>query len=509
MGYFINIIEILCRLWYSCIKENICFSVFLCTERNSVMSDKKYMPELEKMTPAQAKAALDIKAQQMKNSIIFTPNYQPKNERVIYVSNSGCDCNDGLTPETAICTLAKVNEITLPGDTVLFKRGDHFRGNIKVDKDGITYASYGEGIKPIINSSKRNYADPAIWQETDAPNVYMCTEDVDNAGLLHFDPEYTYGIYNELYGHMKLRRDDDFGYKNLEGDLDFFCDRKTNKLYLYSAEGNPGERFLDIEIGAGGSTFGGSAHNVTIDGLWITHTGSHGVGSGTTVNRVVRNCVFSWLGGSMLGGEKRQDGSYNTTRFGNAVEIYGGCKGYTVENNWMYQIYDTAVTHQYGGYSEGDCLQYDVLYRGNFMEYCFWSIEFYDGEREGTTREVKNVYMTDNFGRYNGYGWGCKGREAWAPLFCGSHVCDNLTNFVAERNIFAHSTGYLVRLEDNPGARNIVVRNNVYVNPKGAKLCYLYGKEHKYDENVAETLRELVHEEEPTVVYMPAPPIRF
>ncbi|MBR5527835.1 MAG: hypothetical protein IKV97_02440 [Clostridia bacterium] len=469
----------------------------------------KYMPELENMCPAQAKRILDIKAQKMKDAVIFTPNYQPKSERVIYVSNSGCDCNDGLSPETPIATLAKVDEITRPGDTILFKRGDHFRGNIRVDKDGVTYASYGEGIKPIINSSKRNFADPSIWQKTDKENVYVCTEEVNNAGLMHFDPEYTYGIYNELYGHMKLRREDSFGYQNLEGDLDFFCDRKTNKLYLYSAEGNPGERFLDIEVGEAGNTFGGSAHNVTFDGLWIMHTGCHGIGSGTTVNRVVRNCVFSWLGGSMLGGEKRADGSYNGTRFGNAVEIYGGCLGYTVENNWMYQIYDTAVTHQFGHYSEGDCIQHDVIYRGNLMEYCFWSIEFYDGERPGTNREIKDIYMTDNFARYGGYGWGCKGREGGAPLFCGSHVCDNLQNFIAERNIFEQSLGLLVRLEDDPGARKIVVRNNVYVNPKGANLGHLYGKNYKFDDTAAETLKTLINEEEPTVVFMPAPPVRF
>ncbi len=467
------------------------------------------MAELENMTPAEVKKVLDLKAQEMKNSVIFSPNYVPKSERVIYVSNSGCDENDGLSMEKPVATLTKVNEITLPGDTVLFKRGDHFRGNIKVDKKGVTYASYGEGVKPIIDSSARNYADPSIWKQTDKENVWECTVPVDNAGLLHFDPSYTYGEYNELYGKMRLRREDGFGYQNLEKDLEFFSDRKTNILYLYSEKGNPGERFLDIEIGAGGNTFGGSAHDVTFDGLWITHTGCHGIGSGTTVNRTVRNCIFSWLGGSMLGGEMRGDGSYNTTRFGNAVEIYGGCHGYTVENNWMYQIYDTAVTHQYGGYSEGDCIQHDVIYRDNLMEYCFWSIEFYDGERAGTKREVKNVYMSGNFAYMGGYGWGCKGREGWAPLWCGSHVCDNLENFVTENNIFAICTGYLVRLEDNPGARNIVCRNNVYVQEKGKKLGYLYGKEYYFDDNVKESLKSLVHDEEPTVVYMPAPTIRF
>ena len=474
------------------------------------MATKKFMAELESMTPAEVKKALDLKAQEMKDSVIFTPNYQPKSERVIYVSNSGCDCNDGLSMEKPIATLEKVNEITQPGDTVLFKRGDHFRGNIKVDKDGVTYASYGEGVKPIIDSSKKNYAGADMWEPTDVENVYVLKEEVDNPGLLHFDPSYTYGVYNELYGHMKLRGAGGFmNYDQLSSDLEFFGDRETNKLYLYSDKGNPGERFLDIEIGAGGNTFGGSAHNVTFDGLWIMHTGCHGIGSGTTVNRTVRNCIFSWLGGSMLGGAKRGDGSYNTTRFGNAVEIYGGCEGYTVENNWMYQIYDTAITHQYGGYSEGNCIQHDVIYRDNLMEYCFWSIEFYDGEREGTTREVKNVYMSGNFAYMGGYGWGCKGREWGTPMYCGSTVCCEVENHVAENNIFYQCLGYLVVLANCEGHKPEILRNNVYVNPKGEKFATVFGQTLNFDGTEKEMLKKYVNEEEPTVVYMPRPGYTF
>lgn len=471
------------------------------------MDHRIFDGSLEKLTHGEAREILDKKAQQMKDSVINTPSYIPKNERVIYVSNSGCDQNDGLTIETPIATLAKVNEITRPGDTILFKRGDHFRGHVTVDKDGVTYASYGdEAIKPIIDSSSRNYADPTIWNETDKKNVYVLSLEVNNVGLMHFDPSYTYGAYNDMHGTMKMRGKDGFmSYADLASDLEFFSDREDNKVYLYSDKGNPGDRFADIEFGEGGNTFGGSAHNVTFDGLWIMHTGSHGIGSGTTVNRVIRNCIFSWLGGSMLGAPKNENGSYNLTRFGNAVEIYGGCEGFTVENNWMYQIYDTAITHQYGHYSPGDCIQHDVLYRGNLMEYCFWYIEFYDGEREGTTREVKNVYMTDNYCRMGGYGWGCPGRAHVTPFIWGAEVCKELSNFVIEKNVFYHTLGQMVHLPDNPGARNIELHTNVYVQEKGYQLGDIFGKHYKFDDNVKQTLAELVHEETPIVVFMPHP----
>ena len=131
------------------------------------MDNRIFDGTLENLSPAEAKEILDRKAQEMKNRVIETQNYEPKNERVLYVSESGCDENDGLSPEKPIRTLAKVDERTRPGDTVLFKRGDHFRGRVKVDKDGVTYASYGTGVKPIIDSSLKNYADPSMWTLTD------------------------------------------------------------------------------------------------------------------------------------------------------------------------------------------------------------------------------------------------------------------------------------------------------------------------------------------------------
>ncbi len=469
------------------------------------MAIKHYLKELESMSPAQVKEFLDLKAQKMKNSVINAPDYQPKNERVIYVSNDGCNSNDGLSPETPIETLERLNEITQEGDTVLFRRGDHFRGHVDVNKRGVTYAAYGKGIKPIIDSSPKNYSDPSLWEKTDAENVWHLTDKICNVGLVHFDPSYTYGEYNELYGTMKVKGRGGFeGYKNLANDLEFYSDLDTNDFYLYS-EKNPAERFLDIELAPRINTFGGSAHDVTFDGLWITHTGAHGIGSGTTKNRTVRNCIFSWLGGSILSVNFRGSGP---VRYGNAVEIYGGCDGYTVENNWMYQIYDTAVTHQFSG-GDTQCHQHNVKYLDNLMEFCFWFIEYYNADCKGNPQSVKNVYMTGNFCRFGGYGWGCKGREGGTPMYCGSTVCCDVENHVVENNIFYQSLGYLVVLANCEGHKSEIMRNNVYINPKGSKFAKLYNQEYFFDGTEKQILKDIVHEEEPTVVYLPRPDYKF
>ena len=89
--------------------------------------------------------------------------------RIFHVdATSGDDHNDGLSPEKPWRTLVQVNAAPLrPGDKVLFKRGEMWRGQL-VPQSGapdapITYGAYGEGEKPVLlGSVSRN--DPQDWQ---------------------------------------------------------------------------------------------------------------------------------------------------------------------------------------------------------------------------------------------------------------------------------------------------------------------------------------------------------
>ena len=73
-----------------------------------------------------------------------------------YISTSGNDANSG-TIGSPWSTLSKVNATTFsPGDSIFFKRGDTWIGNITASNSGtfispIVYASYGTGAKPIIS----------------------------------------------------------------------------------------------------------------------------------------------------------------------------------------------------------------------------------------------------------------------------------------------------------------------------------------------------------------------
>ncbi|MBQ2707187.1 MAG: hypothetical protein IJF67_02900, partial [Clostridia bacterium] len=147
-------------------------------------------------------ASLDAKADAMKAAVLNTESEYTLGEgcTTYYFAADGDDSAAGTSPHTALRTLGRLADLALkPGDVVLFRRGDMFRGNIRA-AEGITYSAYGEGAKPIINSSRQNYADPALWEKTDYENVWVCTEKIVNAGIVTLDHTGEIGKYDELVG---------------------------------------------------------------------------------------------------------------------------------------------------------------------------------------------------------------------------------------------------------------------------------------------------------------------
>ncbi|MFO7974208.1 MAG: choice-of-anchor Q domain-containing protein [Candidatus Hydrogenedentota bacterium] len=101
-----------------------------------------------------------------------------------YVANDGSDENSGLTAEEPWATLIQVNTVQLlPGDTVLFKRGDTWRGQLgaqsgSAEEGFITYGAYGEGPKPLLLGSIAKDA-PEDWR--DEGGTIWCAGGIDTA----------------------------------------------------------------------------------------------------------------------------------------------------------------------------------------------------------------------------------------------------------------------------------------------------------------------------------------
>lgn len=473
--------------------------------RDNILSVHADMLGIE-FIPTDVLNSINQKTAQYKQNVVNSPNMSLSGVtgKVYYVSPDGNDSNNGTSTSTPWKSIAKVNSVSFKsGDVVLFRRNSEFRGKITA-RQGVTYSAYGTGSKPVINGSARDYADASLWQATDIENVYKLTSTIKNVGLIVFDYNDVIGDYDQKVGIMRVSGVTYNGelFTNqfdLKRDLEFYSNLTTNELYLYSAEGNPGTRFKSIEIANVGNLVSPKS-DITVDNLTFINGGGHGVGAGGGTatydangnfvsisghkNLTVKNCIFAWIGGSILMGYN----DANLTRYGNAVEVYGSADGYTVDNCWIYQIYDTGVTHQMSASSTGHSMQQNVVYSNNLIEYCHWSIEFYNQPCcDEHYRITRHILAENNIVRMGGYGWGSTLRPTGATLYNSfglSRIPEHTYDFVARNNIFFRSAGPIFRINTNASEDNLEYESNIYVQDYNKFFSWYKGAHYNFDKEV-------------------------
>ncbi len=376
-----------------------------------------------------------------------------------YVDNNGNDANDGLSPETAWQTLERVvqadREVIKPGDVIYFKRGCRFRGEMILNATGYTISAYGEGKKPEFFSGPRDYADEALWSKTDCENVYVCADIFPanrDIGFITINGGDIYGIKDCIQYDKDMDCTVEYvdlrpysSYRDLNADCHFFHEWRSGKVYFYSCEGNPGKRFDSMEFSLRFHTFCTCGNDITIDNICIKHVGSHAIGSSTTKNLRVQNCEFGWVGGSVLDAAFHADGTPGTGRYGNAVEIYGWCDGFVVDNCLIYQVFDAGLTFQYATEKEGENASMEnIVFSNNVILNNYYSIEYFlyvrDKDRAANPSAFENILFENNICRYSAHGM-CEQRP---DKVGGAHLkaknLDNCgMNFVIRNNIFDES----------------------------------------------------------------------
>ncbi len=376
-----------------------------------------------------------------------------------YVSEDGNDENDGKSPETAWKTLEKVSFASLSeGDGVFFRRGDTFRGKLTTMK-GVTYSAYGEGTKPNIYGSLRDYSESEFWDKTDTENVYVSKEKFDkDVGLIVFDNGKAWTV-KKIMGVGGFSGE-------LKNDLELFHNPETEKLYLYSVS-DPNIRFTSTEIGQGTNLISGVGHNVTIDNLCIKFTGAHGVAYGDgTVGLTVQNCEFGWIGGMI---------QHDTTRYGNAVEVYLATTDYTVTNCYIYEVYDAGITHQF--FQERDTFvnMENIEYSKNVIERCTYAIEYVNSQPD-ELGIMKNIRIYGNILAGSGDGFGSQRPDRQDAVIKGWTHTNRSENFVISDNIISSGDGAaLVQLGVEKMSYMPAIANNVFVAKVGTKFGN-YGK---------------------------------
>lgn len=275
--------------------------------------------------------------------------------RTYYVSESGDDANDGLSPETAWKTLDKVNsaaytwdgQLNNPsfpeflwvsthmdekadiqrGDCVLFERGGLWRGGLRT-VEGVTYSAYGEGEKPRIYGSPENGAGAEKWLLVEGTeNVWQFYQPLQDCGAIRCDDETVclrdYAAWDgEQYrlvrsggcydGIAALKELPVLSPKTITDDLHFYCSIRYENgfdhgaygtLYLRSDTGNPGERFSSLEFLTGNDSWhmvlAGVKNDVILDNLCFRY-GAAGINAHDSHNAIIRNCEIGWVGGIVM-----------------------------------------------------------------------------------------------------------------------------------------------------------------------------------------------------------------
>ncbi len=487
--------------------------------------------------------------------------YSVKTGGKIYYLSSSEGASDGGYSENNplyIDSLNKVSSLSLnSGDAVLFKRGDIFRGSFNAVA-GVTYSAYGTGNKPVLTRSPENGSGASKWildySDNDGKKIWKYYDEsfVDVGAINLMDssgkntvaykevPSYSqskYWVRGYKPGQNAAYPDGyEFDYiEQLDNDLEFFhkadsvlttyshsslvsgsdnapnISLATGPLYLRCDSGNPGAIYADIEFNLRNNCISiGSNNNVTVDNLCIRYFGSHGIGAGNVNNLTVTNCEIGWGGGSIQ--NYMTSSNYSSpgvvVRFGNGVEIYGGLGNYTIDNCYVYQIYDAGITHQVSAHSNGNYYMENVKYTNNVLTDCIYNIEYFmsknntlgsDGTLPLQERFMNHVLFKGNVCRRAGYGWGVQRPDGNAPSNIKGWNHHNLSNdYVIEDNIFDRTVDFKGSGSDNAVATGSsfessapYFKNNIFVQAPGRTLLSYGLVTYKCNSDSEETLQKL------------------
>ncbi len=426
-----------------------------------------------------------------------------------YVSSSdGSDGNDGKSPEKPFKTATHAGLYAKNGDLVLFKRGDTWRERWTA-VSGVTYSAYGEGEKPIFNGNLfGDVANEKYWSLVEGTNnIWKFSEGTSDVGNIVVNGSDTiekivpklvgsgYHLDNkpvELIEMFSKNKTFVNIYASVsDGNTDI--NAMTSTLYVRCDEGNPGKVYGSIEIANRGHIISARSNN-TFDNLKLLYTGGHGISMGTVNDVRFRNLELGFIGGCA---QHFSNGAM--TRYGNGIEIYGGCNGFYIDNCYVYECYDAGITHQHSGGGSNAIYEENVYFTNNVIERCIYNIEYFLGKADtvATERIMRNINYTGNLLARSGEGWGMSPSRS-ASVKGWEMSYNESDGFRIENNIF-----YLDKVNAcDLGAGSAVwlprFSGNVYIQRYGntfTKIGANGSTQYKFNGKAAETLENLGEKE--------------
>lgn len=308
-------------------------------------------------------------------------------------ATGGLDVNDGRSERNAWQTLAKVNASTFsPGDQVLFKRGEVFRGQLVPPSSGsvaqpIVFGAYGNGgAQPVLLGSlplSLTYG----WVTLSSPQVWRSVQTFSlDVGAVYFNSNsadaLTVGA--KRWSAVAL---------SLQGD--FFWDQTSQQLQVYSSAHPVSLYSKGIEAAVSRPIVSiVNQENLVAQGLSIHFGGGHGVYVSNAKRVTLRECDLRYLGGGDLTGDGTQ------TRAGSGIFSTSNIETLLVERTRLAEIFGAGLTVQA---SEGGT-QKDLLFRNNLL----WNLGRAGLEvlnQSVTSGELSSLRYESNTGFQMGKGW--------------------------------------------------------------------------------------------------------
>ena len=435
--------------------------------------------------------------------------------KTYYVSSvNGSTSANGTSPQTAWKNCYQITGLKA-GDAVLFECGSEFREQVKL-VSGVTYATYGTGEKPVFYGSI-NASQKGQWKAVSGVNnLYQYNGAVSTSndiGAIVFNGGEAWGIkIQEIYkwvdGKISWTEKKSLALTNVSnglktfdkipsftladgkdlgkyGKIDLAYFQDGSKLYLFSTEGNPAERFSSVELSQHVRTFyGNNISNVTIANLNF-FGGSFAIRTTVCDNLVVKNCGFEFIGGHVQADYENSSRNYQT-RLGNAIENWNECKGMTVENCYFNQIYDTAMTTQSN--TDGTDMV-NIVYRNNVMENMVYAIELWSSGGNNQTCNFTNVTIEGNVCRNLGVGMTSQRPDkvtAFLSAYGSNYIYENAKMV---NNIIVGTTEWLLRtnnISTKTNPNGYVMDRNIYVSTLGNDLGMLSASFPKYTSSIKE-----------------------
>ncbi len=401
-------------------------------------------------------SSYDAQAEARRQEILNTADSELKpadGANTYYISFKGDDANDGLSKKTPWKTTKNLNNGSSAeaGAVILFERGGVYRNVSLRLNPGVSVGAFGEGPKPQLLGSDKDYADENLWTKTSTPNVWQVT--IENYKPLFSESSNKADVGNIIFDHGKKTSGEQkcIFAKDLQSDYDFCFDADTGKLSLYLSTGNPAAVHSSIEMAPNKHILCLRNSDHIIENLCIKYTGAHGISAAGTSNITVRGCEIGWIGGAILSGVFE--------RYGNGIEFFNTTSDCVVENNWIYQCYDAGYTNQ-----SKSGMQKNITVKNNIIEYCLYNIELWCPKTPD--QAMKDCTYENNILRFAGFGFGTFKRPGGTPWV--SHItfnsndtyCDNV---VIKGNVLDTSYRYLMNITKPNGQNEPIIEGNTWI----------------------------------------------